>query len=359
MIRSVQFAIFGVFFFSMFLLLSYLLFWSSSFLFIIPRGWQFWGLVLLSTIGYVSMAAAMVSRGLWARIVSFAGSVWLGVSVEALVVLLPCDLIRRFIPIDPQSAAIAVLIVITVLTVSSIVAWLILRRKTIELPVSKLTRALRVVQLSDLHMGASRGTNYLERVISATNSLEPEAILITGDLADDERFYATGSVHVYDAFKAPVFMSMGNHEDYGAYRPDAQFPNAKIRVLRNEYVDLGDYQLIGIDYGYSAGDVGKLLSGLKYDRSKYTILMNHAPVGLEEASQQGVDLMLSGHTHQGQFFPFNFLVRLVYRRGGGLYRHGSTTLYTSPGTGTWGPPLRFGSFNEVTLFVLRPSKDSR
>jgi hypothetical protein len=193
-------------------------------------------------------------------------------------------------------------------------------------------------------------------VIHIVNSLKPDVVLITGDLADDERFYQKETIQIFNNVNAPVYMSLGNHETYLTLDFNDISSHAKIKILKNEFLDLGEYQLIGIDDGYTSQEIGKILEQLRYDKSKYTILMHHRPVGFKEASKAGVDLMLSGHTHQGQFFPFNFLVGLAWKKSRGRYTIDSTLLYVSPGTGTWGPPLRFGSFNEITFFTLNGKK---
>jgi len=315
---------------------------------------MFWLIVIVSATVYpVIMFINLVRNYQCVRILSITSSVWMGIILEFCFILLFYYVIRQFFEIDKRLAVIIILTFITGLTIYSSLASLLIRRRKIELKASKLPRDLRVVQLSDLHLGSTYRINYLKRVINAVNSLRPDIILITGDLADDVSIYQKEFLPIFNTFKAPVYMSLGNHEMYMGSNIKILSSQVNIRVLKNEVLDLGDYQLIGIDDGYTADEIGKLLSHLKYDKSKYTILMHHRPVGFEEASKEGVDLMLSGHTHQGQFFPFNFLIRLAWKRSRGLYRYGTAFLYVSPGTGTWGPPLRFGSFNEVTLFILK------
>lgn len=280
----------------------------------------------------------------------------MGVILEFCFVIIPYNLINQFYKNDKQLAAIIIITFVTVLTIYSLIASLFIRRRKIELNASKLPHDLRVVQLSDLHLGSTHHINYLKRVIDAANSLEPDVVLITGDLADDVSIYKKEYLPIFKKIKAPVYMSLGNHEMYIGSNFKTLASHVNIRVLKNEVLDLGDYQLIGIDDGHTADEISKLLSGLKYDKSKYTILMHHRPVGLEEASNSSIDLMLSGHTHHGQLFPFNFLIGLAWKRSRGLYHYGNSFLYVSPGTSTWGPPLRFGSFNEVTLFILKGKK---
>lgn len=302
------------------------------------------------------MLIDLVSNSRWIRPLSIISSIWMGVILEFCFVIIPYNIINQFYKNDKRLAAIIIITFVTVLTLYSLLASLFIRRKKIELNASKLSRDLRVVQLSDLHLGSTHHINYLKRVINVVNSLKPDVVLITGDFADDVSIYKKEYLPIFKTFKAPVYMSLGNHEMYVSSDFKTLASQVNTRVLKNEVLDLGDYQLIGVDYGHTADEIRKLLSILKYDKSKYTILMHHSPVGLEEASNEGIDLMLSGHTHHGQLFPFNFLIRLAWKRSRGLYKHGNSFLYVSPGTGTWGPSLRFGSFNEVTLFILKGKK---
>jgi uncharacterized protein len=359
--RYIQFAIFGIIFFTLFFLLNLFVIWSFADLFTVARGWLFWVLVFISTIIYpVTMVVDFVSHSRWIRAGTILGSIWMGVIVESCFVLLFYDLITQFIQVEKHLALTILLSCLLVLILYSLIASLFIRRKTIELHVPKLMHNLRVVQLSDLHLGSTYRLRYMKRVIHSVNSLNPDIVLITGDFADDISLYQKESLPIFNLFQAPVYMSLGNHEVYSNSNIKTLAAQININVLKNEALQNDGYQIIGIDDGYTPKEIGTILHQIPYDASKFTILLHHRPVGFEEASSAGVDLMLSGHTHHGQVFPFNFLVGLAWKRSRGLYTHGDSFLYVSPGTGTWGPPFRFGSFNEVTLFNLQrktPSED--
>jgi predicted MPP superfamily phosphohydrolase len=112
-------------------------------------------------------------------------------------------------------------------------------------------------------------------------------------------------------------------------------------------------QIVGIDNpGDRFGGGNDVVGKLKINKTKPTILMYHPPLGLEDANKAGVNLQISGHTHNGQIIPFNLVSKIFYPRVNGLYKYKGTYLYTSPGTGTWGPPMRLGSINEITLVRL-------
>jgi predicted MPP superfamily phosphohydrolase len=126
-------------------------------------------------------------------------------------------------------------------------------------------------------------------------------------------------------------------------------------VLRTRAITHGAVQLIGIDDSEHPAQVKRELAKLDIDPSRFVLLLYHRPYGLSAAAAAGVDLMISGHTHNGQIVPFNFVVGRVFKRLVGLFSEGLTHLYVSPGTGTWGPVMRLGSRGEVTLFEIQPT----
>ena len=131
----------------------------------------------------------------------------------------------------------------------------------------------------------------------------------------------------------------------------------KMKLLDGKMAMFDNVQIVGINDRQSLPKdktLGSALDDLPIDKEKPTILMYHTPVEWEDARKHGIDLMLSGHTHNGQIFPFTLLVRLSFKYINGLYRKGSKYLHVSPGTGTWGPPMRLGSRNQITLLTLTP-----
>ena len=156
--------------------------------------------------------------------------------------------------------------------------------------------------------------------------------------------------------RATLF-SIGNHERYADLdKVLTLLDGFGVESLRQRGVLAGELQILGIDDADHRTQVAEKLPTITRRRDHYTVLLYHRPQGWEAAVENGVDLMLSGHTHNGQIFPFNLLVKRQFQRINGLY---STTcakahLYVSPGTGTWGPLMRLGSFNEITCIDLQP-----
>jgi predicted MPP superfamily phosphohydrolase len=226
---------------------------------------------------------------------------------------------------------------------------------------------ITIVQLSDMHVGPIIGRTFVERIVAQANAIEPDLIAITGDLVD-------GSVEQLRERVAPlaqlrarfgVFFVTGNHEYYsGAQAWCAEIERLGIRVLRNERVVIGrdgeSFDLAGIDDLYAqrsgAGEGSHLTRALAgYDSSRELVLLAHQPSAVKEASALGVGLQLSGHTHGGQIWPWNFLVRLQQPVVSGLARVGKTQVYVSNGTGYWGAPMRLAAPAEITRLRLRSS----
>jgi len=230
-----------------------------------------------------------------------------------------------------------------------------------KLPVSK--QGYRIVQLTDVHVGPTIGRDRIERIVADVNALAPDLVAITGDLVDGSVDALRRHVEPLGGLRAKdgVFFVTGNHEYYsGADEWIAHLATLGIRTLRNERVAIGGddgFDLAGVDdfrsgtYGNGHGpDLARALDGR--DRSRPVVLLAHQPKQAFEAAERGVDLQLSGHTHAGQIRPFDWLVRLEQPFLVGLHRLRETTLYVSPGTGFWGPPMRVGTTSEITELVL-------
>jgi predicted MPP superfamily phosphohydrolase len=151
-------------------------------------------------------------------------------------------------------------------------------------------------------------------------------------------------------------MVTGNHERYeGIELVVDALKGTGVRVLRDEVVNTHGIQLVGVDDPGDFPRKNHVLARLNISDGKPSVLMQHTPGAVKDAQGAGIDLMLSGHTHNGQIIPFNYIVKLFFPYIQGLYRIGEMHLYVSPGTGTWGPPMRLGSRSEITLLRLQPA----
>ncbi|MBN1385485.1 metallophosphoesterase [Candidatus Woesearchaeota archaeon] len=216
---------------------------------------------------------------------------------------------------------------------------------------------LKIVQLSDIHVGTIHTSRYLKKIVRISNEQEPDIVAITGDLFDGSDGVNKELIMPLKDLKARlgVYFVTGNHETYLETDKIVEMVRSlNVTVLRNEMTEAGGVQIIGIDN--PTNDLKNNIHHLKnmdIDKKKTTILLYHTPIGVKEASEAGVDLMLSGHTHNGQIWPFDIMVRLFFRYVKGLYEVGDMHLYLSPGAGTWGPPMRLGSRSEISVIEMK------
>jgi len=240
--------------------------------------------------------------------------------------------------------------------------------KTLNIHLPRFPRkqnGLKIVQISDLHIGATGSGRRLASLVNQISALHPDVIAITGDLVDGETRFLKREIAAVKTLRAPlgVYFITGNHEYYsGVGAWIAEIKRLGVRVLRNESVPIGEgpdaFYLAGVDDYASKGmapghgqDIPRALRDIPEDKA--VVLLAHQPKAAKEASAHGVDLVLSGHTHGGQIWPFSYLVALQQPYNKGLYRCSDTTqIYVSHGTFTWGPPLRLGTEGEITEIIL-------
>jgi predicted MPP superfamily phosphohydrolase len=240
--------------------------------------------------------------------------------------------------------------------------------RAVDVPIAELPAALQgftIAQISDMHIGPTIKRDFVDAVVDAVNGLGADMIAITGDLVD-------GSVRQLSAHTQPlsrlsarygVYFVTGNHEYYsGAHRWIAELRRLGLRVLLNEHVVLEhagaavvvagvtDYAAHHFDPAHRSDPAGALAGAPA--TADVRLLLAHQPRSAFAAASAGFDLQLSGHTHGGQFVPWNFFVRLQQPFTAGLRRLGRLWVYTSRGTGYWGPPKRLGAPSEITRLRL-------
>jgi len=216
-------------------------------------------------------------------------------------------------------------------------------------------RGRKAALISDVHLGHVRNRNFLERLVAKILREEPDAIFIAGDLYDGTAIDAARAAEPLTQLTAPhgVYFVAGNHEQFG---DDSKYLSAVaatgVRVLRNEKVNVNGLQVVGVPYRDAAtnGGLASVLRRVALDRNRASILLTHAPDDPAAAEALGFSLQLSGHTHLGQFIPWSWMARRIYRQFVyGLSRIGKMQVFTSSGAGTWGPPLRLGSNPEIVM----------
>ena len=219
----------------------------------------------------------------------------------------------------------------------------------------RLERPLRLVMLSDLHLGYHNPRKELARWIDLINAEQPDAVLIAGDIIDmsvrplaEERM-----AEEFRRLKAPVYACLGNHEYYTGEPLARQFyRDAGIRLLQDSCVRVGGLLIIGRDdrtnphrkaLGKIIADAHPQLDGC------FSILLDHQPYHLEQAERAGIDFQFSGHTHRGQVWPVSWVTDCLYECSFGPWQRGATRYYVSSGMGIWGGKFRIGTRSEYIV----------
>jgi len=331
--------------------------------------------LLVSTVMIpTGMAARFVIRPIsLADRVSWFGALLMGLLSSLFVLTLLRDIALIVLPqaYRHDSALLVVALTLLVTLIGYVNARRIPRVARVTVPIAGLPAPLHgftIAQITDLHVGPTIKRAYVAGVVDRLNALQPDVIAVTGDLVD-------GEVDVLRPHIAPlagmsarhgVFAVTGNHEYYSGVGPwVSEFERLGMRVLMNEHAVLehdGAPLVIAGVTDFSAGkfdtahtsDPTRALAGSPSGVTP-TILLAHQPRSAPAAAEAGFDLQLSGHTHGGQFWPWSLFVPLQQPFTAGLHKLGRLWIYTSRGTGYWGPPKRFGAPSEITLIRLEPT----
>jgi len=226
---------------------------------------------------------------------------------------------------------------------------------------SRVWQGRRLVQITDLHLGLSLGVAFLDGVVRQVNAQKPAAVFITGDLFDGGDLSLDRFVAPLSRIQAPlgVYFVTGNHETYlGIERALAVLRRAGVRVLDDEMVSVDGLQIVGVSYpraGFSK-DIGAAIRRMPgFDPEKSSILLYHSPSQIPEVKAAGIRFQVAGHTHHGQMIPIQLITRMIYGKYyRGLHVEGEFAIYTSAGTGAWGPLMRTGNVPEITVIRLEP-----
>jgi predicted MPP superfamily phosphohydrolase len=241
------------------------------------------------------------------------------------------------------------------------------RLKTLEISIPKSAGSLKILNVavaSDIHLGTIIGNGRLSSIVDSINNLHADLVLFPGDIVDEDLAPVIkqnlGETLRTIKAKYGVFAVTGNHEYIGGVEDACKYLNDHgIRVLRDEVITVnGGVRIVGREdrsSGQFAGKRRKPLDELlgSVDKRFPVIMMDHQPIGLNEAMDAGVDLQLSGHTHHGQLWPFNWITEAIYEVSWGYKKKEQTHYYVSSGVGTWGPPVRLGNTPEIINLKIR------
>jgi len=361
-------------------------------LYIFMRGWEVTpenssvrlGYVVIFLILFVSFIAgrflerAALSR--FSSVLVWIGSFWLGAMVYFFLILLVIDVLRLIDSITPffplfftanheavQRTAVLICGFVVLIVIAGFINTLKPRVKTLDLIIHKSVNPMKVLNIvvaSDIHLGTVICKSRLERIVEKINDLNPDLVLLPGDVVDEDLGPVIrenlGETLRKIKSRYGVIAITGNHEYIGGVEEACRYlTDHGITMLRDSSMKIDNsITIVGREDASikqfaqkRRKSLEELMNGV--DISHPVILMDHQPFRLEEAESNGIDLQLSGHTHHGQLWPFNFITKKVYELSWGYKKKGKTHYYVSSGVGTWGPPIRTGNRPEIVNIRLR------
>jgi predicted MPP superfamily phosphohydrolase len=326
------------------------------------------GLGLVLWLGlYLGLLYGHRHSGTLAMLFEVFGMHWMAVLFLLFVCLLPVDIITVFgFILRRWAPALRGLALITGLALSAFALFQGLRPPVIkeyDILIPELPDHLHgtvIVAVSDLHLGSLVGENWLEKRVTQVQDQHPDLVVLLGDIFEGHGGASDDFTSILHRLSAPlgVWGVLGNHEFYGnESRSTSLMNHAGINVLRNTAVLIGqDLILAGVDdmtfRRWSREKPDYIREALTNRPPGATILLSHSPLQAEQAAENSVQLMLSGHTHGGQIWPFSYLVRRWYPRFAGIYTVDGMPLIVSRGTGTWGPRMRLWHPGEILRITL-------
>ena len=330
--------------------------------------------ILLAVIAFLAVSfilASLLAR--WyedslTRAFYFASGFWLGLLANLLMALLAALLIAKLgqaAGFHINTTYLGAVLCVLALGVSLYGVWNayhpVVKTITVNIPnLPAQWENKRIVQISDAHLGFVHRESFISNIIEKVNSAQPDMVVITGDLFDGININLDSLVSPLKNIEAPkgIFFVTGNHETYLGVEDAfaALKKTGVVNILDDAVADVDGLKVVGIGYPKQGErkDIAAVLDSLQKEFQGYpTILLHHTPGYIEDVKNSGVNLQLSGHTHRGQLFPFEYIARLVYKKYEyGLHTQGAYTLYTTSGAGTWGPPMRTGNVPEITVITL-------
>lgn len=323
-------------------------------------------LIALGILAFSTIASIIIVHFIENHFTSYyyiISSIWLGLGWYVLLATIASLVLASVFPEINTAITASVLLGLAALyTVYGIINAQKIRVKKIEIIIPNLPPSWenkKAVQISDVHLGVFCHQGFMKKIVRLINEQSPALVFITGDLFDGAGKKLN---HLADPIKnilAPegIYYITGNHETYVSLENSlAAVRLTPARILNDEITELNGMQLLGISYPKPGEkkDFGNIFK--KINPAKPSIVLYHEPkvAVVELAKAAGASLMLSGHTHVGQLWPFAAITRALYKkRDWGLSREGAFNIYTSSGAGTWGPPMRTGNYPEIVSITFK------
>jgi uncharacterized protein len=321
-------------------------------------------LTLMMIFGVMPFSNATSTAG---SLVYMFSAITMGVLLYLILTVLAIDFINLFIKIPPKALGLSVLTITLLVSLYGIINSWNVQVTSKEITIKGLTKPVRAMHLSDIHLGHFRGKDFLQNIVNKTNDQNVDVVFITGDLFDGRIHLNKDELAPLTQLKAPVFFIEGNHDRYTGVKIIKDYlRQLNVTVLENEIINWGEMQIIGLNHMladsetynmHAAGNSSTIkgtLEKLPINKNMPAVLLHHSPDGIKYASENSVDLYLAGHTHAGQLFPIKYIADLIFKYNKGLHDFNGTKIFVSQGAGTFGPPMRIGTQSEITLLKLKP-----
>lgn len=312
------------------------------------------------------------------ELLTIIGAYWMAFMLYSILILALIDFLRlidswlRLMPLEIKQSLNPIMgltVLILIIGIITYGAWNARHPQVnrYDLTISKQAGSLKqlhIVMASDIHLGTIVHNDHLTKLVDKVNDLKPDLILFAGDVFDED-IESKNKQQVADNFRRlrstyGTYAVLGNHEYIGGNANDAikYLSEAGVKVLRDSAQEVaGSFYIVGRDdlsgsrfNGTKRQDLKTIMQGI--NTTLPIILMDHQPSRLEESVEQGVDLQVSGHTHNGQLYPIQFITQRIFEQDWGFLRKGSFQLIVSSGFGTWGPPIRIGNSPEIVDIMI-------
>lgn len=345
---------------------------SSRFALFFPiiskKAW-IWGFSAVLVTALTAMMAFSTTANPFGKFVFMFGGMIAGILIFLLLAVAISDLVYLIFKISPQTRCVISLGLTLLLTVYGVWNAYSIRIKEITIPIQGLTKEIRAVHLTDVHLGNFRGENSIDEIVRKIKEINPDVVFNTGDMFDSKTHFGKND-DVLSAFRTlniPHYFVYGNHDQHvGLETVIEQMKRANVSALLNEITHFGELQIIGLNnmlpdensFDMHTADISqtikKTLDDLEINPNSPAVVLHHRPDGVNYMQEKGADLLLAGHTHAGQIFPLTFIAKLMFGYNNGLYKYKDMDIYVSQGIGTIMSPIRLGTRSEMTLIMLVP-----
>lgn len=335
-------------------------------------------LIILFTLGIVGVIIffafgekmpSIVSKGLY----SFS-TFWIIAFLYLFLTVLLIDIFRvlnyifhlidkeKIVSIFQENAftSIIIFVIVTSILIFGNLQYRNKRRQLISISSNKIEDPVRIVGISDLHIGYTISAKEVSKWVTTINSEKPDIVIIAGDIVDNHMrpLFEDSVSKVLNQINAPmgVYASTGNHDLMFAVNEDEDFyERSGITLLRDSHINLNGITIIGRDDYTNLKRKNLDMITKHIDMSSFTILLDHQPVKLNDAVKNDIDFQLSGHTHRGQVFPISLITDALFKLSHGYLKKEETHFYVSSGLGIWGGKFRIGTRSEYLVLDLKPS----